>query len=58
MMTLSAGCKSTTVLVDTACAWVKPITTTADERKVMNRATKEQIAAHNDLWDSKCAKVN
>jgi len=33
---------------------VKPITTTAEERKVMTRHTKEQIAALNDLWDLKC----
>lgn len=55
MTSLISGCKSTTVLVDTACYWVKPITTTAAERKVMTRNTKEQIAAHNDLYDQKCA---
>lgn len=57
-MMLMLGCKSTTVLVDTACTWVKPITTTVTERKVMTRETKVQIAAHNDLYDSHCAAPN
>jgi hypothetical protein len=56
-MSLIAGCKSTTVLVDTSCYWVKPITTTAAERKVMSRDTKEQIATHNDLYDQKCGQA-
>lgn len=56
MMSLSAGCKNTTVYVDSSCMWVKPITTTAEERKVMTRQTKEEIAAHNDLYDLKCMK--
>lgn len=34
--------------------WVKPITTTAAERKVMTRQTKQEIAAHNELYDLKC----
>jgi hypothetical protein len=33
---------------------VKPITTTAADRKAMNRQTKEEIAAHNELYDLKC----
>lgn len=56
MISLMLGCKSTTVYVDSACVWVKPITTTAEERKAMTRQTKEEIAAHNDLWDLKCGK--
>lgn len=55
-MSLSAGCSVTPVVIDTSCAWVKPITTTAAERKVMTRQTKEEIAAHNDMWDLKCGK--
>ncbi len=55
-MSLSAGCSVTPVVSDTACMWVKPITTTAAERKVMTRQTKEEIAAHNDLWELKCGK--
>ncbi len=56
MTILIVGCKSTTVVIDTACAWTKPITTTAAERKVMTRQTKEEIATHNDMWDYKCGK--
>ncbi|AFV50637.1 Rz-like spanin [Pseudomonas phage AF] len=55
-MSLSAGCSVTPVVIDTSCTWVKPITTTAAERKVMTRQTKEEIAAHNDMWDLKCGK--
>lgn len=43
-----------TVPVDTVCAWVKPITTTAAERNVMTRQTKLEIAAHNEMYDLKC----
>lgn len=51
---LMQGCQSTPERIDTACSWVKPISTTAGERKTMTRQTKEQIAALNDLWDAKC----
>ncbi|MBO6278768.1 MAG: hypothetical protein V4749_17970 [Pseudomonadota bacterium] len=40
--------------IDTACMWVKPITTSKGDREVMSRPLKEQVAAHNDLWDKKC----
>ncbi len=56
-MSLSAGCKSTTVFIDTSCAWLKPITTTAAERKVMTRQTKEEIATHNEMYDLRCGKT-
>jgi len=54
MLILISGCQNTIVPIDTACSWVKPITTTAADRKAMNRQTKEEIAAHNELYDLKC----
>ena len=54
MLSLMLGCQSTTVPIDTACMWVKPITTSKGDREVMSRPLKEQVAAHNDLWDKKC----
>lgn len=54
MLSLMSGCASTIERVDTACSWVNPITTTAAERKVMTRQTKQEIAAHNELYDLKC----
>ena len=54
MLSLMSGCQSTIERIDTACSWVKPITTTAAERKVMTRQTKQEIAAHNELYDLKC----
>jgi hypothetical protein len=48
------GCVNTIVPVDTACSWVKPISTSAADRQGMSRALKEQVAAHNDLWDERC----
>lgn len=53
-MSLIAGCQHTIERIDTSCSWVRPITTTASERKVMTRETKIQILAHNDLYDSRC----
>lgn len=41
---------------DSGCLWIKPITTTATERKVMTRETKIQIAEHNEMYDLKCMK--
>jgi hypothetical protein len=54
MLSLTQGCQSTTVPIDTACSWVKPITTSVADRKVMSRQLKEQVAAHNDLYDLRC----
>lgn len=54
MMSLIAGCQSTPVPIDTACAWVKPISTNKADRKLIPRDVKEQIAAHNELVDRKC----
>lgn len=51
---LIAGCQSTIERIDTACSWVKPITTTKADREALSRRTKEQILAHNDLYDSRC----
>jgi hypothetical protein len=56
MMTLIASCQGTPVLIDTACSWVKPIRTNAEDRKSMARDLKEQLVAHNKLYDSHCAE--
>lgn len=56
MLSLMSGCQSTIERVDTGCMWVKPISTTAQDRKSMSRKTKEEIAAHNDIFDLKCRK--
>lgn len=46
-----------TAPVDTGCLWVKPITTTAAERKAMTRETKQEIAVHNEMYDKKCGSL-
>lgn len=51
---LTAACQSTAAPIDTACMWVKPITTNKTDRALMARQVKEQIAAHNDLYDLHC----
>lgn len=56
MMTLISSCSATPVLIDTACSWVKPIRTNAADRKAMARELKEQLVAHNRLYDSHCAE--
>ena len=54
MLSLIAACQSTTAPIDTSCAWVKPITTTAQDRACLSHATKVQIAIHNELYDKRC----
>lgn len=54
MLILIGGCQNTVVPIDTACSWVKPITTNKADRALMARALKQQIAAHNDLYDMHC----
>lgn len=56
MMSLMLGCHVITVPVETSCLWVKPIETNDADRKVIPRAVKLQIAAHNDLYDSRCGE--
>lgn len=53
-MPLIASCQNTIERIDTACSWVRPITTTKEDRAALSRKTKEQIAAHNELYDSRC----
>jgi len=54
MMILMTSCRGTPVLIDSACSWVKPISTNKADRAVMSREVKQQIAVHNDLFDSHC----
>lgn len=56
MLSLMLGCSATIVPIDTSCLWVKPISTTENDRKTLSRGTKLEIAAHNDLWDSRCGQ--
>lgn len=57
MLSSMLGCKSLTDRVDTACSWVRPISTTAEDRRTLSRGTKEQIVALNDMWKSKCGET-
>ncbi|KLQ32679.1 hypothetical protein ABF72_07160 [Enterobacter hormaechei subsp. steigerwaltii] len=47
---------SVTVVVDTACDWVKPIYLTDHDIDVLDRQTKKDILAHNKAWQANCQK--
>nr|WP_208091568.1 hypothetical protein [Cronobacter sakazakii] len=41
-------------VVDTACAWVKPILVTEADILSMDDRTKRAILAHNKSWKANC----
>ena len=54
MLILIASCRSSPVLIESDCAWVKPIYTNKADRAAMAREVKEQLVAHNALYKSHC----
>lgn len=53
---LTVSCQSSPVLIDSACAWVKPIYTNKADRAVMADELAQQLVTHNRLWKSHCQK--
>ncbi|URM24033.1 hypothetical protein JJN11_05785 [Leclercia adecarboxylata] len=49
------GSTNSTVVVDTACNWVKPILVTEADILSMDERTKRAILTHNKTWKANCA---
>lgn len=49
------GSTNSTVVVDTACNWVKPIFVTESDILTMDERTKRAILTHNKTWKANCA---
>lgn len=46
--------KERTVVIDTACDWVRPVYVSKDD--VFTPGTARQILAHNETWEAQCKK--
>lgn len=52
LMTCVSGCSVNGHVIDTSCAWAKPII--LSKRDILTDNTARQILAHNETWERLC----
>jgi hypothetical protein len=57
LLTLCAsGCATNGSVIDTSCAWVRPIMVSRDDQ--LTDETAREILTHNEAWERICSAQN
>lgn len=55
LLTCVSGCATNGHVIDTSCAWAKPILVSRQD--VLTDETTRQVLSHNETWERLCSRA-